>query len=43
MAISEDEANPEFWQTTRAGKMGQSFPLEISHVGPARKSFPVAL
>ena len=43
MAISEDEANPDLLTDYPAGKMGQSFPLEISHVGPAKKGFPCSL
>ena len=38
-ANGHGEVNPAFWLATRAGEMGSSWPLEISRVGPARKTF----
>ena len=37
-ASGQDRANPLFWLTTRAGKMGISCPLVISHGCLVRKN-----
>ena len=38
-ASGQDETNPVFWLSTRAGKMGLSYPLGITRFIPAKAKF----
>ena len=43
MAISEDEANPDFWQTTRQARWVNLSRSRFPTLVPQKKVFPVAL